>query len=207
MLLASCAASTAAAKAVAASSSSRPSALRHVVFAEGSSTQGFCPCCANRRLRSSATATTMAAVRPRLPHPRGRNGIRVVMTRARTSDEDGPEQSINDMMKEDLGVDVEAIKSMIDSDPVVREQERLMATEARNAASLQVDAQMAEEESMIAKEYGSKGTEAGAALQVGKTRCNATKTLRRRRKTARAGRDGITHRVQQSGFSFFPSPR
>jgi hypothetical protein len=70
------------------------------------------------------------------------------------------------MLKEDLGVDVEAIKSMINSDPVVREQERLMAVEARNVASVQVDAAMAEEAGKIAREYGSNLTEAGATLQA-----------------------------------------
>ena len=94
---------------------------------------------------------------------------------AGADDEDA--KTINEMMKDDLGVDVEAIKSLIDSDPAVREQERLMASEARNAASLQVDAQMAEEESKIAREYGSKGSEAGQTLKAWLTSASFPKHL------------------------------
>lgn len=174
MLLARCAASTAAARAVAASSSSSSSSLtssRHtdvvVGAAEGSGFRSPFPIMDNNNRRHS-----WGRRHPRSSSAIGSSSARAVTMTTRamsssSSDEDEPEQqSINDMMKEDLGVDVEDIKSMIEADPVVREQERLMATEARNAASLQVDAQMAEEESKIAKEYGSKESDAGAALKV-----------------------------------------
>ena len=61
-------------------------------------------------------------------------------------------------------VDVDAIKAMISSDPAVRAQEAKIASSARDAASLRVDAQMAEEESKIAREFGGKQGEITGAL-------------------------------------------
>ena len=61
-------------------------------------------------------------------------------------------------------VDVDAIKAMISSDPAVRAQEAKIASSARDAASLRVDAQMAEEETKIAREFGGKQGEITGAL-------------------------------------------
>ena len=61
-------------------------------------------------------------------------------------------------------VDVDAIKAMISADPAVRAQEAKIASSARDAASLQVDAQMAEEASKIAREFGGKQGEITGAL-------------------------------------------
>lgn len=175
MFLARCAASTAAAPAVVASSSSRS---RSVASARDE-VSGFRSSRSvhhlRRRRRPSPAATAPRPLR-RSGHRDGDCKARIFM-RAKAPDDEGDEgaespdaadaaQTVNAMMREDLGLDVDAIRTLIDEDPEVREQERLMAFEARNAASLQVDAKMAEEESKIAREYGSKETEAGMTLKA-----------------------------------------
>ena len=61
-------------------------------------------------------------------------------------------------------VDVDAIRAMIDSDPAVRAQEARIASEARNAASLQVDKQMAEASEDIRSELSRRGSAASDEL-------------------------------------------
>lgn len=61
-------------------------------------------------------------------------------------------------------VDVDAIRAMIDSDPAVRAQEARIASEARNAASLQVDKQMAEASDAIRSELSRRGSAASDEL-------------------------------------------
>lgn len=123
----------------------------------GESAAGFG--CDSRRRRSARVAACGGNVR-----------CASILLRAKASDDDAeelpPAETINAMLKEDLGVDVEAIRSLIDADPEMREQERKVASQAREAASLQVDAQMAEEEAKLAREYGSKGAEAGEQFAV-----------------------------------------
>ena len=75
-------------------------------------------------------------------------------------------------------VDVDAIRAMIDSDPAVRAQEARIASEARNAASLQVDKQMAEASDAIRP-----SCRAGAARRP-------TSWPRRRRRRSPSSRSG-----------------
>ena len=61
-------------------------------------------------------------------------------------------------------VDVDAIRAMLESDPAVRAQEERIASEARNAASLQVDKQMAEASDAIRSELSRRGSAASDEL-------------------------------------------
>ena len=61
-------------------------------------------------------------------------------------------------------VDVDAIRAMLESDPAVRAQEERIASEARNAASLQVDKQMAEASNAIRSELSRRGSAASDEL-------------------------------------------
>ena len=61
-------------------------------------------------------------------------------------------------------VDVDAIRAMLDSDPAVRAQEERIASEARNAASLQVDKEMAEASDAIRSELSRRGSAASDEL-------------------------------------------
>ena len=62
-------------------------------------------------------------------------------------------------------VDVDAIRAAVNDDPEVRAQEAKIAAEARNAASLQVDAEMAQEEAKIALEMGATAKDASSQLE------------------------------------------
>ena len=61
-------------------------------------------------------------------------------------------------------VDVDAIRAMLDSDPAVRAQEERIASEARNAASLQVDKELAEASDAIRSELSRRGSAASDEL-------------------------------------------
>lgn len=61
-------------------------------------------------------------------------------------------------------VDVDAIRQMLQDDPEVKEQERKIANEARNAASLQVDAKLQLEKTIIADELRTKSSSASEQL-------------------------------------------
>jgi hypothetical protein len=78
-------------------------------------------------------------------------------TPRRAASED-PESDVEAM------VDVDAIRAMLESDPAVRAQEERIASEARNAASLQVDKQMAEASDAIRSELSRKGSAASDEL-------------------------------------------
>ena len=62
-------------------------------------------------------------------------------------------------------VNVDAIRAAVNDDPEVRAQEAKIAAEARNAASLQVDAEMAQEEAKIALEMGATAKDASSQLE------------------------------------------
>ena len=78
-------------------------------------------------------------------------------TPRRAASED-PESDVEAM------VDVDAIRAMLESDPAVRAQEERIASEARNAASLQVDKQMAEASDAIRSELSRRGSAASDEL-------------------------------------------
>ena len=78
-------------------------------------------------------------------------------TPLRAASED-PESDVEAM------VDVDAIRAMLESDPAVRAQEERIASEARNAASLQVDKQMAEASDAIRSELSRRGSAASDEL-------------------------------------------
>ena len=92
-----------------------------------------------------------------------------LLVRRRASDVDPDADSASGVPEDpqaavEAMVDVDAIKAMISADPAVRAQEAKIASSARDAASLQVDAQMAEEASKIAREFGGKQGEITGAL-------------------------------------------
>ena len=78
-------------------------------------------------------------------------------TPLRAASED-PESDVEAM------VDVDAIRAMLESDPAVRAQEERIASEARNAAALQVDKQMAEASDAIRSELSRRGSAASDEL-------------------------------------------
>ena len=106
-----------------------------------------------------AASSRVASRRPAsIPGPsRG-----VILVRASSSSSDADDVVDAD----DLGVDVDAIKSMLESNPTVRAQEALIAGEARNAASLRVDADLAEAREKLAMEYGGRAQSSAENLQT-----------------------------------------
>ena len=62
-------------------------------------------------------------------------------------------------------VDVDAIRAAVNDDPEVRAQEQKIAKEARNMASIQVDADMAQEEAKIALEIGANAKDASSKME------------------------------------------
>ena len=62
-------------------------------------------------------------------------------------------------------MDVDAIRAAVNDDPEVRAQEQKIAKEARNMASIQVDADMAQEEAKIALEIGATAKDASSKME------------------------------------------
>ena len=62
-------------------------------------------------------------------------------------------------------MDVDAIRAAVNDDPEVRAQEQKIAKEARNMASIQVDAEMAQEEAKIALEIGANAKDASSKME------------------------------------------
>lgn len=82
------------------------------------------------------------------------------MQRARSSNSDfrSEDSDIESM------VDIESIKAMLEDDPEVKAQERKIANTARDAASLQVDARMAEARDEIAYELANRSSKVSELL-------------------------------------------
>jgi hypothetical protein len=126
---------------------------------------------------ASASASAAPSARPSRVSPRVR-GVGLpradacrarLRVRRRAADADSTADSAAGVPEDpqsavEAMVDVDAIKAMISSDPAVRAQEAKIASSARDAASLRVDAQMAEEETKIAREFGGKQGEITGAL-------------------------------------------
>lgn len=130
------------------------------------------PASSVRATRASATGTPARAARhaARVPasraclKPSRRVGFASLGSRrdareppCRAASED-PDADVEAM------VDVDAIRAMLESDPAVRAQEERIASEARNAASLQVDKQMAEASDAIRSELSRRGSAASDEL-------------------------------------------
>ena len=107
-----------------------------------------------------------ASTRRRAPHPiisfAPSNRRRAVSIRVRAA---APGDSGDEVFDVANMVNVDAIRAAVNDDPEVRAQEAKIAAEARNAASLQVDAEMAQEEAKIALEMGATAKDASSQLE------------------------------------------
>jgi hypothetical protein len=127
---------------------------------------------------AAASSSSRRHVNPTLvPSTHRRAHTRVgplVLTRASGEEKDEEVLDVGAM------VDVDAIRAAVNDDPEVRAQEQKIAKEARNMASIQVDAEMAQEEAKIA--VGDRSDREGCLVQDGASagsRARGPRSIRR----------------------------
>ena len=111
---------------------------------------------------AAASSSSRRHVNPTLvpsTHRRAHTRVPLVLTRASGEEKDEEVLDVGAM------VDVDAIRAAVNDDPEVRAQEQKIAKEARNMASIQVDAEMAQEEAKIALEIGANAKDASSKME------------------------------------------